>query len=184
MRFGPAISITIGRLLGVLLLGTANARDLSGLHKNNPFGGSVTTGEKPPEVPQQLELRGTVREKGGYLLNIYDHQTKKSAWVREGEQGGMFVVRSYDKGSETAVLEVAGRNLSLALKTSKPGVTVSSSSALVASVAAQLQIKAQAMAATAPPQSEVLRMEQVSQEVRLRREQRRKSTAINENSKT
>lgn len=184
MRIGSAIGTTIGRLLGLLTLGTASARDLSGLQNNNPFGGATASREKPAEVTEQLELRGVVREKDGYLLNLYDTQTKKSTWVREGEQGGAFVIRSYNRGSETAVIEAGGRNLSLALKTGRPGVSIGASSAMVASVAAQLQIKAQAMAATAPPPSEVLRMEQVSQEVRLRREQRRKNAASDGISKT
>lgn len=184
MRLGSVISTTIGRLLGVVTLSTASASDLSSLISSNPFGGKAATIEKPIEVAQQLELRGVVREKDAYMLNIYDTQTKKSVWMRVGEAEATLTIRSYDKKNEVAVIEMGGRNLSLALKTAKQGASVASSSSLVTSVAAQLQVKAQAMAATAPPQSEVLRMEQLSQEVRLRREQRQKTTVTAETSKT
>ena len=166
-----------------------NARDLSGLLKNNPLGAvaGASTSEKAPAPPApQMELRAVVREQGGYLFNVYDPATKKSAWIKEGDKGSALLLRSYDQKKETVLLvEAEGRTVSLTLKSAKSaGPSVRSSTAFVATVARELQVQAHALSAVAAPPSEISRMEQVAQEVTLRREQRQQIAATLAASKT
>jgi hypothetical protein len=135
---------------------------------NNPFTDSVV--KKPAESPQ-FELRGVIKEKDGYLLNIYDVGAKTSAWVKEGRRDGNFRLNSYDPTTRVAALEKDGQRFSVVDRAARSSMGASRA----ITTRAKVQTIAISAVAVAPPESEVRRLEQASQEIRALRESRRKA---------
>jgi len=78
----------------------------------NGFAGGVT--ENSP-----VELRGIMTTPGGSIFGLYDPVKKEAAWVKQGETGREFAVRSYDAANDSVTVEYQGRVLTVALKTAK-----------------------------------------------------------------
>jgi len=87
---------------------------LETLMKDSPFmpqaSGSSTAGQNGP-----LEFRGVIMERGSYSFSLFDQGAKQSYWVGLNEPGLPFVVRSYDRTSDTVTVEQRGRTLALTL---------------------------------------------------------------------
>jgi hypothetical protein len=181
-------SILCAAMGGLAAVVLAGARDLSGLAKRNPFADAPAA--KPAEAAPvtQWELRGVVREKDGYLLNVYDVQSRKSYWVQSGAKIGAAVIGAYDLSTGTLELETGERRLALALKMAGPRALAGGNSArmvaLSSSATGPVQVRVQAAVAVAPPDSEVRRMEELAQLIRQRREQREKEPGTASLSKT
>lgn len=175
MRLGSLIGAITGPLLSMPL--ATGAPNLSGLIDHNPFGKAEKPVEELPEPARQLELRGVIRESDGYLLNVFDLETKKSTWVREGDRTAGYLIRNYDLKGETAFLESAGKTLALNLKSSRsqgPDPVGSGPPSPMPQVA-RLQVKAAPLSVPPAPAGEVQRLDQVAQQIKLRREQRQKT---------
>ncbi len=90
---------------------------LESLVRNSPFlpasGGGAAADSGP------LEFRGVVFERGAFTFSVYDQGTKESSWVRLGEKGFPYLVRSYNRENDTIVVEQNGRTLTLTLQTAK-----------------------------------------------------------------
>jgi hypothetical protein len=157
------------RLIGVvagLLLGWSG--DLAAaLSRESPFIAkgalvALASADAPP-----LELHGTMMADGILKFGIFDPTRARAFWVAEGETGHPFVVRAYDTVNAVAVVEYAGRRLSLAIKQSD--VEVSRPPA-VANVAGA---KNHSLAAAPSAAEEARRLEAVMANVRRLRENRR-----------
>lgn len=161
--------------LAVLLPLPVPARNWSGLLKKNPFG-DQPEGEKPPEPAPQLELRGVVKEKGGYLLSLYDAISRKSWWMEVGQSENDLLARGYDPKQEMAMLERQGKPMALSLKsTGLRGVIAVAHASQSNGIALGNAAVATPQAAMSPlPSSEVQRLAQIGEEIRQRREQRRR----------
>ncbi|MBI3885780.1 MAG: hypothetical protein HY302_08655 [Opitutae bacterium] len=88
---------------------------LDALVRDSPFLPSGATAAADGDTAA-LEFRGVVAESGGYLFSIYDPGRRATDWVKLGESGRPFVVRRFDPGRDTLVLERGGQTLTLALK--------------------------------------------------------------------
>ena len=148
------------------------------LRQNNPFAAKEPPPPEPP--PPQLELRGVLVEGREIWFNLYNGETKESAWVQKGEKMTAYVVKDYDGAKEALTLEFQQRSISVALKQSKMQLLATShrGPTAVASRGGASPLPAMAaMASPPPPASESKRLEQVAIGVRQQREQRKKQVS-------
>ncbi|MDI1251518.1 MAG: hypothetical protein PSV13_21840 [Lacunisphaera sp.] len=174
MRIWPTRSRSILALL-ILTPLVGAARDWSDLLNHNPFY-TAPVAPPPPEPAPQLELRGVVKEKGTYLLNVYDVAAKRSWWMQVGAMDEELLARGYDPKREVATLERQGKQLSVTLRTSSirsTGMIAQAPRPRAAGVN-QLVASAPVLAPSSRPMGEVQRMEAIAEEIRLRREQRKR----------
>lgn len=155
----------------------AFARDWSGLVKRNPFGDPPPS-EKPAEPAPSLELRGVVKERGGYLLSLYDADSKKSWWMEVGRSEDDWLARDYDPKQEVAMLEKRGKSLALNLKSSlSRGATVIARSSQEPRGAIGHSAPGPSQVAMNPlPAGEVRRLVEIGEQIRRRREQRQRQS--------
>jgi hypothetical protein len=176
MRFWPTKRRSIWVLLSLSPL-VGVAQNWSALLNNNPF---YTPPPPPPPVEpaQQLELRGVVKQQGSYLLNVYDQTTKKSWWMMVGETEERLLARGYDPKREVATLEKQGKLLSIALRASsvRGGDMIAQATRMPVNRAKRMPASPPAQVSNVLPVSEVQRLAGIAEEIRQRREQRRRGS--------
>jgi hypothetical protein len=146
----------------------------------DPFAPDLPPPPPPPELPPPpLELRGVLVEGGVTWFNVFNGQTKESAWVRKGEQWASFVVQDYDRTKDALTIEISHRKVTVALKQSKMQLSVGGSNrpTAVASLNAPAALRSVPAVAAPLPASEAQRLETVAMEIRERREQRKRQMA-------
>jgi hypothetical protein len=90
---------------------------LDALVKDSPFApvaGATRAGASGQTGP--IEFRSVVFEDGEYAFSLYDQGSQQSAWLRIGETGLPFIVRSYDQERDIVTVEHQGRSLTLELQ--------------------------------------------------------------------
>ena len=116
-----------------------------------------------------IELRGEMSTPEGLAFCIYDTVAKKGTWVREGESGFPFVVKSHDLNRDSVTVTYQGRTMSLAL----PAVKVASSGAGNAPVVNG--------PASAPSPDDAQKLAAIAAEVARRRQMREQELQKNGN---
>lgn len=162
---------------GLAVTGAQGQEKWARLLARDPFTANQPPPPPPPEPPPPpLELRGVLVEKGVTWLNVYNGETKESAWVKKGERIGSFVVHGYDAAKDAALLESPQRKLAVALKQSKMQLLAGSArnNKMMAFQAMPAANPATTAMASPLPVSEAKRLEQVAEEIRERREQRKR----------
>jgi len=157
-------------------MGSAVASRWDSLLEKNPFVAYQPPAPSAEPAPPQLELRGVLVEGSATWFNVYNTETKESAWVQRGDRMANFVIKDYDPAKEALVMDYQQRPVSVALKQSK--VQLSPGSARNTTTLASLGSASRASSpsvAAALPASESQRLEQVADQIRQRREARRKT---------
>lgn len=118
-----------------------------------------------------VEFRGMITMKDGVYFGLYDRTKNSSAWVKQDDKGGDFVVKSYDAGSDMVSVLYQGQSYTLALSTAKIGTAVPSA---VPAANAQPAISGgnrvtAVPGSTGPKVVDQQRLESVAAEVRRRR---------------
>jgi hypothetical protein len=171
----------LGRTLPLFFLdcvvwGADHADRWQMLKEHNPF--EAYTPPAPPVVPAppQLELRGVMVEGRTTWFNVYNAETKESAWVQQGDRLANFAVKEYDANREALMLDYQQRLVSVALKQSKTPLFIGSAKhqAAVASRTLPGARRDAGFAASSMPIGEDQRLEQIAQQIQRRREARRK----------
>lgn len=163
-------------LPGGAIGGTAVADRWQSLRENDPFVAYVRPVPPPEPAPPRLELRGVLVEGSGTWFNVYNAETKESAWVQQGDRMADFVIKDYDAAKEALVLDYQQRPVSVALKQSK--IQLSPGSVRNGAAMASLGGASRAsppLVAPVLPASESQRLESVAEQIRQRREGRRKA---------
>jgi hypothetical protein len=126
-------------------------------------------------VPQ-FELRGVLVEGRGTWFNVYNIETKESAWVQCGDTMASFAVKEYNAEREALILEYQQRSVSVALKQSMVQLIAGAGRNMpaVGLLAMPTSHSGPPLVAPALPASEIERLEQVAVEIRMRREERKK----------
>jgi hypothetical protein len=106
--------------LGAALVGVARGAD--SLNFGNPFAqqaGASGPGaaQGTPDAP--LELRGIMVVGTETMFSIYDPSRHSATWTKLNEAGRDYIVRNYDPGKDSVVLDYQGRTLNLVLHTAK-----------------------------------------------------------------
>jgi hypothetical protein len=110
---------------------------------------------------------------------IYEPSTQKGSWVKAGETGSGYVVRSYDEANNAVSVEYQGRLQTLTLKEAKfdgtaPVAPMIVQQPMVMPNAPQRPPGGPAVAPT--PADEAARLQQVANEVKRRRAARQAAT--------
>jgi hypothetical protein len=129
-----------------------------------------------PTENTPIELRGVMASSEGILFGIYEPASQKGSWIKAGEAGHGYVVRSYDEGRASVSVEYQGRLQTLTLKEAKfdgaiAAVPMSSGSSQI-----RPAVMPGAPAVANNPAEEAKRLEQVANEVRRRRAARQAAT--------
>ena len=157
-------------------MGSAVASRWDALLEKNPFVAHRPPAPPPEPAPPQLELRGVLVEGSATWFNIYNAETKESAWVQRGDQMANFVIKGYNPAKEALALDYQQRPVSVALKQSKAQLSLGSARNRVALASlGGASRSSPPSVATALPASESQRLEPVAEQVRQRREARRKA---------
>jgi hypothetical protein len=173
MNFAPTRFLCAS--LGFSLLVTAQAA----ISTDSPFIPKNGQAVAAPAENTPIELRGVMTAPDGVHFAIYEPATQKGNWVKLGEAGSTYVVRSYDEANTSVAVEYQGRLQTLTLKEAKFDGT-----AAVVPMAVQQpnmpgpQVRPAAGApAIAPnPADEAARLQQVANEVKRRRAARQAAT--------
>ena len=157
-------------------MGSAVASRWDSLLEKNPFVAHQPPAPPAEPAPPQLELRGVLVEGTATWFNVYNAETKESAWVQSGDRMANFVIKDYDTAKEALVLDYQQRPVSVALKQSKVQLSPGSArnGTAMASLGGASRAKPHSMAPVLPA-SESQRLEQVAEQIRQRREARRKT---------
>jgi hypothetical protein len=89
------------------------------LAETSPFLPAGAEGTASADSAVHFELRGIMATAGGNLYCIYDTARKRSAWVGLNEKGHPFTIRSSDPFHDAVVLDEAGQEVRLALRSAK-----------------------------------------------------------------
>lgn len=155
----------------------ARADRWQSLRENNPFQPYQPPAPVVEPPAPNLELRGVLVEGRVTWFNVYNAGTKESAWVQRGDQFASYAVKDYDAAKEALILDYRQRPVSVALKQSRIQASPVSarSNTAVASLAMPATRSAPPVLAPAPPAAENQRLEQVAEQIRQRRDARRKT---------
>lgn len=162
--------------LGLSLMAAAQAA----ISTESPFipkNGQVAAA---PTENAPIELRGVMSAPDGVYFAIYEPSTQKGNWVKAGETGSGYVVRSYDEANNSVSVEYQGRLQTLTLKEAKFDGTAAVTMPMVAQQPIVMPNAAQRPpggATVAPtPADEAARLQQVANEVKRRRAARQAAT--------
>jgi hypothetical protein len=110
--------LTLALIPAVMSAQTTGVPDpLDALVKDSPFApvaGAARSANGGQTGP--IEFRSVVFENGEYAFSLYDQGSQQSAWVKIGETGLPFVVRSYDRERDIVTIEHQGQSLVLELQ--------------------------------------------------------------------
>jgi hypothetical protein len=96
---------------------------LDALVADSPFGAPAGGGRAAtPGAAGPLELRSVVFVDGAYQFSVFDQGTGKADWVKIGERGFPFVVRSFNQEHDSLTVEHQGRTVVLALQPARTAV--------------------------------------------------------------
>lgn len=151
----------MGLLLGWAGGGHAAQRtgNFSDLLANSPFGGGKP--EVPPAADPALEFRGYVYSGEEALFNVVVPGTegrRRNTWVEIGQSGGDYVVRSFDRDTDTLRVDYHGRELALRLKTNRVQLLVPEKKPSAEEIAAAEGRERRTQAARAIRQSQARRV--------------------------
>lgn len=110
-----ASAVVLGSFLALPALASA-AVDLNVLVERSPFAPAGQAAEAAPEAPSQLEFRGMTTDETGTYFSVFNVSNNRGRWLREGESGESFTVRSFDQAGNTLEVEHQGKPLKLTLK--------------------------------------------------------------------
>jgi hypothetical protein len=178
MDAGPKVATTLLLMLVSWSVHAAAGADRwQSLRDNNPFQPYQPPAPVVEPPPPNLELRGVLVEGRVTWFNVYDAETKESAWVRRGDQMASYTVKDYDAGREALQLDYRQRPVSVALKQSKIQLIphTGRGATAVASLSMPANRTGSPSMAPALPAAENQRLEQVAEQIRQRREARRKT---------
>ena len=151
---------------------------LDGLAADSPFMPKQEASAAPVATENAtVEFRGMITMKDGVYFGLYDRNKNASAWVKQDDKGGDFVVRSYDASSDMVSVTYQGQSFTLPLSTSKIGTAVASAvqpanaQPMISGGGRVIAVPAGGQKAAIDPQ----RMESVAAEVRRRRALRQAS---------
>jgi hypothetical protein len=160
---------------GLGLITTAQAA----ISTDSPFVPKNGQVAAAPTENTPIELRGVMSAPDGVYFAIYEPSTQKGNWVKAGETGSGYVVRSYDEANNSVSVEYQGRLQTLTLKEAKFDGTA----AVAPMIAQQPMVMPNAPQrppggpAVAPtPADEAARLQQVANEVKRRRAARQAAT--------
>lgn len=127
-----------------------------------PKGGAVVAAPVTENSP--LELSGIIEQGEERIFGLFDPVKRQGGWVKLNEPGRDFIVKSYNQGSDSVVVEYQGRSLSLVLKTPKID-----SAPVTSFTPPPAQPGRVPVAVGQTPADEAKRLETVAAEVRRRR---------------
>jgi len=146
------------------------------LRDRNPFVPPAPPAPLVEPAPPQLELRGVMVEGRVTWFNLYNAETKESAWVKRGDQLADYMIKDYETERETLVLDYRKKAVSVALKPLKMQRSAGSARSGVA-VALSSSAPHPASFSQGKPLEEGERLDQVAEQIRQRREERRRQTS-------
>ena len=141
------------------------------LAASSPFlpAGAAAGAGAAAAAQDPVELRGVMALPDGNSYCIYDTAKKTSSWVGLNEAGYDFVVKSADPANDSIMVTLGGRDIRLALKTSK---VVSAGNGNAGAPATPGQGN---LLGPPTPGDEQKRLDAVANEVRRRRQEREKA---------
>lgn len=113
--------------------------------------------------PNSLQLRGLLTTSKGTRFCIFDPNSKKSTWLSVGEPHEIFTIESADRTTGTIVIQIQGRQVTLAMSDSK----VASNSISVGESPALTKV-----VLNPTPQDEQRRLQAITEEITRRRQLR------------
>jgi len=148
------------------------AVSLDGLASESPFMLKQEAAAAPVVTENAaVEFRGMITMKDGVYFGLFDRTKNTSAWVKQDDKGGDFVVRSFDAGSDMVSVTYLGQSYNLTLSTSKIGTAVPSAVPVAnaqPAITGGNRVTA-VPASTGPKVVDQQRLESVAAEVRRRR---------------
>ena len=164
MNTSSPFFIALGLCIGAA--GVTAAVPLDGLVSRSPFMPQPAAGAAPVVTENaSVEFRGFITTKDGVLFGLYDRARNVGAWVRENDQGGEFMVRSYDAASDLVTIDYQGQNYTLPFSTARIAAAAPSAVSMASRPAGQ---SPGGQPAAAQP-ADATRLESVAAEVRRRR---------------
>lgn len=148
--------------------------------EQNPFVPYESPASAASAKPPPYELRGVSVERGIQHYSLYNLETKKAVWLSAAESRAGLRVKGYEAGQLT-VMDASGAEFRLERKgggAMDRGRDVGPAAAASGAVAALAMVPTSrpvlAEAAPAPiPEAEIRRLEPVTEQIRLRRAQRK-----------
>ncbi|HEX2100938.1 MAG TPA: hypothetical protein VHF69_09755 [Candidatus Synoicihabitans sp.] len=160
-------------LLGATLTAFAATGWAQSPNPRSPFLPPGNAAAPAPTEEAPLQFCGYIGEGDRTRYCVYDSSTRRSLWLRVGEEGSGAQVQSFDPESRTITVAHNGRVLTLKLQTAKLAANAGPAGASPLPVAGQTantnNTLVNSVVANPTPADEAKRLEAVAAEVRRRR---------------